>query len=355
MTIQDLHERQLIVYKCISGSKAYGLALPGSDTDIKGVFVLPQNYIYGFSYIPQIADASNDEVYYELGRFLELLGKNNPNILELLATPSDKILLKHPIMEAIAPRLFLSKKCKDTFAGYAFSQIKKAKGLNKKINNPIAKKRKNLLDFCYVLHGKGSMPLNTWLQQQKYAQANCGLVKVPHAKNVFAIYYDPTNTLAYKGIVQKDNATMVALSSIPKTASLAAYVYVNQDGYSKYCKDYKAYWQWVEKRNEMRYTNTIAHGKNYDSKNMMHTFRLLDMAAEILSTGIVQVKRPNRDFLLSIRMGEWQYADLMALAQQKMTAIELAYTTSLLPDMPNMRLIEQLLVDLRRAYYAIND
>lgn len=142
MTIQDLKNKKLIVYECISGSKAYGLDLPGSDTDIKGVYILPQEFIYGLNYIPQVSDKTNDTVYYELGRFIELLMRNNPNLLELLATPEDKVLIRDPIMGKIKPELFVSKKCKDSFGGYAFTQIGKARGLNKKIVNPIDKKKK---------------------------------------------------------------------------------------------------------------------------------------------------------------------------------------------------------------------
>ncbi|MCB0644366.1 MAG: nucleotidyltransferase domain-containing protein, partial [Phaeodactylibacter sp.] len=133
MTIQELKDRQLIVYECISGSKAYGLDLPTSDTDIKGVFVCPQEDLYGSRYVEQVSDANNDQVYYELGRFVDLLKKNNPNMLELLATPADKVLYRHPLMEQFRPALFLTKKCKDTFGGFAFAQVRKARGLNKKI------------------------------------------------------------------------------------------------------------------------------------------------------------------------------------------------------------------------------
>ena len=47
MNISELRDRNLIVLECISGSKAYGLDTPESDTDIKGVFVLPKNEFYG--------------------------------------------------------------------------------------------------------------------------------------------------------------------------------------------------------------------------------------------------------------------------------------------------------------------
>ena len=129
MNIQELKKSGWIIYECISGSKAYGLELPTSDTDIRGVFVLPKEHFYGLNYIPQIADETNDEVYYELGRFIELMSKNNPNILELIAMSKDKVLQKHPLFDKITSELFLSKKCKDTFGGYAFTQVRKAQGL----------------------------------------------------------------------------------------------------------------------------------------------------------------------------------------------------------------------------------
>ena len=42
MTITDLRNNGLILLECISGSRAYGLDTPTSDTDIKGVFLLPK-------------------------------------------------------------------------------------------------------------------------------------------------------------------------------------------------------------------------------------------------------------------------------------------------------------------------
>ncbi len=351
MTIAELKERNLIILECISGSKAYGLDLPTSDTDIKGVFILPQEQLYGLNYIPQVTDETNDVIYYELGRFVELLLKNNPNILELLATPEAMILHKHPVMDRIRPEMFLSKKCKDTFGGYAFTQIRKARGLNKKIVNPVDQKKKTILEFCYVLHGQGTISLKKWLDIQELHQEDCGLVNIPHAKNLYGIYTDTAGQHGYKGILQKENATSVLLSSIPKGEAPVGYLYFNQDGYVKYCKDYREYWDWVEKRNEHRYQDNLEHGKNYDSKNMMHTFRLLDMAHEILSTGQIQVKRPNREALLAIRRGKWQYDELIEIAEQKMQAIEEAWRNSTLPETPDETAVVQLLVNMRQELY----
>ena len=65
MTINELKNKNLIVYEAISGSKAYGLDTPESDTDIKGVFILPKNEYYGLEYIEQVNNSSNDIVYYD--------------------------------------------------------------------------------------------------------------------------------------------------------------------------------------------------------------------------------------------------------------------------------------------------
>ncbi|MCU0348906.1 MAG: nucleotidyltransferase domain-containing protein [Saprospiraceae bacterium] len=148
MTISDLKSQSLLLFEATTGSRAYGTDLPTSDHDHRGVFVLPKAQFYGLTDLPQVSDERNDNVYYELRRFFDLLAKNNPNMLELLAMPADCVLHRHPLFELIKPALFLSKLCRQTFAGYAISQIQKARGLNKKIVNPVALERKSILDFC---------------------------------------------------------------------------------------------------------------------------------------------------------------------------------------------------------------
>jgi uncharacterized protein len=87
---------------------------------------------------------------------------------------------------------------------------------------------------------------------------------------------------------------------------------------------------------------------------MMHTFRLLEMAEEILKDGQINVRRPNREWLLKIRKGDFDYADLMAQADAKVTTIDAAFDASNLPDRPNMEVIETALVTIRTGFYAEN-
>lgn len=349
MTIQELRSNNLILFDCISGSKAYGLDTPTSDTDLKGVFYLPKDHFYGMSYISQVNNESNDEVYYEVGRFIELLANSNPNALELLATPDDCILYKAPVMNLLNLEIFLSKKCKETFAGYATTQIQKARGYKKKVVTPVGKERKSILDFCYVVKNAATMPLKTWLQQQELKQSDCGLSSLPHAKDMYALYHSKGNH--YNGIMANVQANDVSLSSIAIGEIVQAYLFFNKSGYSFYCKEYRAYWDWVANRNEERFQNNLQHGKDYDAKNMMHTIRLLHVVKDLFNAGQLIVKRANRDELLSIKAGNYHYDDLLIMAEQLMQDIEVACKHSPLQDEINRKTAERALIRIRAALY----
>lgn len=346
-----LKKHHLFLLNCISGSRAYGLQTPTSDTDYRGVFVAPMDKFYSLSYPEQVNNETNDITYFELKKFVELLSKNNPNILELLHTPEDCILYKHPLFEKFTAGRFLSRLCKNTFAGYAMTQVKKARGLNKKILNPLPKERKNILDFCYVTVGQGSMELEKWLEKSDLKQEQCGLVNIPNMRDMYALFYDTAGTLDYKGIMRKEESNEVALSSVPQQEKPVIYLNFNRDGYSSYCKRYKEYWVWVGKRNEDRYQGTLSHGKGFDAKNMMHTFRLLDMAEEIATRQEIIVRRPNREFLLKIKAGEFTYEDLVKMAEERIEKMEELYEKSDLPAIPDVKAIETLLIEVREAFY----
>lgn len=352
MTIHELKCKNLLLLECVSGSKAYGLATAASDTDIKGVFYLPENQFYGMDYVAQVNNESNDEVYYELGRFVELLCRNNPNILELLATPTEHILFKHPLMDRLSVDVFLSQLCKETFAGYAHTQIRKARGYKKKAVNPMPKERKGVLDFCFVMEGHASVAVTTWLEQRQFRQEHCGLTAIPHTKGLFALFYDPEGTSTYSGIVSGDDANEVSLSSVPKEEQALAYLYFNTEHYSAHCRDHREYWEWIEKRNEERYLSNKEHGKDYDAKNMMHTIRLLQVAEEIGREGKLHVVRKNREELLAIKKGAYDYDQLLDLADELMQRIEEAYAKSSLPQTPDKQKIEHILIDIRTQLYS---
>ena len=296
-TIKWVKENGLLVFEAITGSRAYNLDTPASDTDIRGVFVLPKHMFYGLEYTEQVSNETNDIVYYELKRFMELLAKNNPNIMEMLSIPERCILQKDVVMARLQPEMFLSKLCEKTFANYAFTQIKKAYGLEKKILNPVEKERKSVLDFCYVYVDREAIPLRKFLNEKKIEQEQIGLTSVAHLKDCYNMYY--SKEFRYAGVLKNEKSNDVNVSSIPKGEVPIAMMYFNKDGYSGYCKRYKEYWEWVAKRNDERYKTTMSHGKNYDSKNMMHVFRLLLMAKEIATEKKISPQGPNKTLAVS--------------------------------------------------------
>ena len=152
--------------------------------------------------------------------------------------------------------------------------------------------------------------------------------------------------------MHKENSNEVSLSSVPKGMTSIGILSFNKDGYKTYCKDYWEYWDWVELRNNARYENTISHGKNYDAKNMLHTFRLLDMAEEIATYGKIIVRRPNREFLLKIKDGQFEYDELLKRAVDKIINIEILFEKSDLQEAPDFNLINNWVAQIREDYYS---
>lgn len=352
MTTDEIKRRGWLIFEVVSGSRAYGLNTATSDTDIRGVFVLPKPQLYSLEYIPQVSNETNDIVYYELKRFMELLSKNNPNMLEMLNIPDRFVLFRHPVMNRLKTDLFLSKLCERSFADYAYTQIKKAYGLEKKIMNPMEEKRKAVTDFCFVYTGSQVLPLPDFLQQNNLEEGNVGLSALPHLKDCYNLYY--SNEVTYAGIARKDESNDVVLSSVPEGETPVALLYFNKDGYSVHCRKYREYQDWRAKRNEERYKTTLQHGKKYDSKNMMHVFRLLRMAKEIATGKEISVWRKDRDFLLDIKRGKYEYDQLVQQAEALKHELPGLYAQSGLPEEPDMALVNDLLIEMREEYYKTN-
>src|SRR6218665_287867 len=349
LTINDIKENGWLIFEAITGSRSYGLDIAGSDTDIRGVFVLPRDLFYSLAYTPQGSNETNDIVYYELGRFVELLTKNNPNILELLAIDNRFVLQKHKAMEKIKPEWILSKQCEQTFANYAYTQIKKAHGLEKKILNPMDGKRRSVLDFCYVYEDGRSIPANDFLASKGWAEEEMGLAAIAHLRDCFNLFHSSDGL--YQGIVRKDQSNEVCVCSIPAGQKPVAMLSFNRDGYSVHCRKYNEYQEWLGKRNETRYANTLEHGRKYDAKNRMHVFRLLFMAREIALEKKINVFRENREFLLSVKSGKFEYEELIIKAEELKEDLPALYRRSGLPDSPDKEQLNRVLIELRELFY----
>lgn len=118
--------RDHTVYACVMGSRAFGLATDGSDTDRRGVFLAPTPLFWRLEKPPTHVEGPAEEQFsWELERFCTLALRANPNILECLHSP----LVEYADdtgRELLDLRgAFLSRRAHETFARYAVGQRKK--------------------------------------------------------------------------------------------------------------------------------------------------------------------------------------------------------------------------------------
>ena len=118
--------REHTVYSCVMGSRAFGLATDGSDTDRRGVFLAPTPLFWGFAKPPTHVEGPADEQFsWELERFCELALRANPNVLECLHSPLVE-RIDTTGRELLALRgAFLSRHAHGTFVRYALGQRRK--------------------------------------------------------------------------------------------------------------------------------------------------------------------------------------------------------------------------------------
>lgn len=120
-----------VVYRCVLGSRAYGLDHDESDIDLRGIYLPPADLHWSLFGIPEQLERG-EETYWEIQKFMVLALKGNPNILECLYTPLVQDVT--PIaQELLAMRqIFMSKLIYQTYNGYVISQFRK---LRKDIEN----------------------------------------------------------------------------------------------------------------------------------------------------------------------------------------------------------------------------
>lgn len=417
LNFQDIRDRELLLYEYVRGSTLYGLNTPTSDIDTAGVYMSPSEQLLGLGldYQEQIADEKNDTVWYELNKVMTMLLSSNPTVLEALFVPNKMVIGEiHPIMKEIISHrnLFITKACFKPFGGYAVEQIRKARGLNKKIVNPITE-RLAPLDFAYTFYKQGSSKIQNWLEYRGLKQEYCGLVHIPNMHDTYGVYYDwgnhilseeitdlklqhiwienleymssndisrcdplykfmrfaktyfecesfnvfnmleKVNPIGYKGMIGEDGlSNELRLSSVSKNEVPICHMTYNMSGYTSHCKDYKEFKDWEKRRNPIRYESNL--NKNYDSKNIMHCMRLFTMCIEIAKgEGINLQRTDDREFLMKIRNHEFEYDEIINLIDSKKEEMDIAIANSTLPDSIDTDFVNDLLVNIRKQQLKI--
>ena len=124
--LEELNLFDRVIYRCIVGSRAYGLDDSDSDTDRRGIYLPSAETHWSLYGIPeQIENKDTQECYWELQKFLILALKANPNVLECLYTPL--IETATPLARELLNirEIFLSQLVYQTYNSYVLSQFKK--------------------------------------------------------------------------------------------------------------------------------------------------------------------------------------------------------------------------------------
>lgn len=334
-----------ILYRYIRGSHCHGIATERSDVDYGGVFYLPNWTLLSIlpdSYKDEMADEKHDDTMWELNKFTRLLTTSNPTVLESLFVDGNCKIHVNPGFQVFFENRdkFLTKECFKPFGHYAAAQIRKARGLNKMINQPILE-RKTPVDFCYVTCNNDTKPIREWLEINHLKEENISLAKLNHARDAYAVFL-------YPGGFCKPNGNDVHVNNLPKGLTSVGTLFFNRDAYTIHCKDYKNQKEWEAKRNPVRYESNL--GKSYDAKNMSECIRLVRTCTEIAEGGTYNVNRKGIDdkFLLRVRAHEFEYEELMDIATGDIERMEHAIERSNIPDAIDKSLVDQMMLDIRK-------
>lgn len=383
MTVEQLRESGRIIYDVIAGSWAYGTQTPSSDQDLRGFYITPKDdYISLFEVQEQVNDEKNDIVYYDLKRAFDLLKTANPNMAELLWIPEDCVKYKHPIMDILLEnkKLFISKKAYFTHASYSLAQIKKARGANKKVHNPMQKEMPRKEDFCWFISGVNETfdrdncdywffnnirklvrlltnqndPKDFPFRPKPLKNTNIDLseyhvTSLEHTPNVFRLYHYGKEA---KGVFRGDQ--YLACESIPKEDEISRFkgiLIYNHPEFERAVKDWHSYWDFMKNRNPERWIDQEKGLLSYDQKNMMHCVRLLMSSENILVNGepLVRIDGENRDHLMKIRRGEFKYEEIMKDVEEREVRLKKLFDISTIPedvDMDKLNKLYKKLMDI---------
>ena len=398
-----------------AGSHAYGTNTPTSDIDIRGIFCADKiQIVTPFFPIREITvEDQEDSKLFEVRNYLKLYLDANPNILETLWVSDDKIIESTQEYEILRQnrQLLLSSKVAYTYSGYAVAQMKRLVNHQKyqssmwillELKNSVQQAIDNneidinwvftrygtdFLGFCgfstnYTDYKIVDIEKHTTNELMKYA-VNATLEQFakfekPVRSDFLTILHNYTSNNKSKVIDFKYDHALIPYGSnifavvkwsgeslyntdgsirTPKNVSsdmfklpVQCLVKLNETSYNDTCSWVDKYWSWYNGRNAVRAEMEREYG--YDLKFAMHLVRLLRTADECLSTGIINVFRPDAQELLAIRNGSWTYHELVEYTEHMDNKIKELYKTTDLPKVPDVKLAARLLMQVQDSIWS---
>ena len=291
-----------LIFECIVGSRLYGTSTENSDTDYRGVCNTPLNVVLDLFQGFEQKDggfAEKDRTIYDLGKFIRLCADSNPNIIEMLFIPSSHTLMSTPLWEKLIENkdLFLSKKAKYTFSGYAMSQLNDIKNHRQWFINP---------------------------PKEKPTRKMFGLTDSPKVSG--------------EGIQTISNIKFEYLR-----ADVADELRRELE-YREEKRKWDNYVSWRDNRNPERRRLEELYG--YDVKHASHLFRLMTEGKELLLNGNITFPLPNCEEIRAIKNGKYQYDEVIAMSEIMDNEFILWYNQSPLSHSPNKVKLSELYCEI---------
>lgn len=338
-----------IIYVTVHGSQAYGLANDLSDVDVKGICVPPRHVendlfnrfeqaenaplvedLYGYRKNPK--NPKFESVIYSLRKFFLLASKVNPNIIEILFTDESDHLCSHPLMKKLFEKknMFLSTKAKFTFSGYAFAQAAKIERHRKWIVMGELEQPKRESFGLPTIVPPGVEEIFGYIKS-RVEQWNFNQFPLEESDraDMKELIWDLVYELSNKRVSWDNWPDAYAAGVLHKMQgelSLKDEVIhlINAErAYFKAKNTYESWLKWKKERNPARRELEIKSG--YDTKHASHLVRLMRMGYEILTEGVVRVKRPDAEELLAIKNGAWSYEQVMEYRDVLQSQLDAAY------------------------------
>lgn len=302
----------------LGGSHAYGTNVEGSDVDIRGIALNSKEEILGSANFEQVVNEATDTTIYSIKKIFSLLTSCNPNTIEMLGLKPEHYLYLSSIGQELLDnkKLFLSKRAKYSFGGYAFAQLRR-------LDNKAARTIEQAEREQHILN---SIITATYAWPDKYGCFKAG--------EGIKLYLDNSE----HPDLDKEIFMDINLTHYP-------------------LRDYKA--MWSDMKNIVsdydkighRNQNAIERGKL--GKHMMHLVRLYLMCIDILEKEEIITYRENDiPFLIDIRNGKFldensqPIAEFYELVNEYEKRLEYAAENTSLSDKPDYDKINDFLMSV---------
>lgn len=374
----------------VAGSHAYGMGTATSDLDLRGVCVTPRAIRNSFhrsfeqwqsakqvgpwgarsvkaleelrsrggtahaSYVRDNRTA--DVTVFSLTKFMKLASAANPNVLELLFVDDRSLLYSDPHWDHLRDerQLFLSRKCRHTYSGYAHSQMRRIRTHREWLLHP---------PTAEPTRREFGLPESSTLSADDRNRIDETVGKVIRQWGVEEGLEDVLTgaTLdvlrermldfqqAALGVDRErlDDALYQAAAQSLGLSGAMLDVLKAERAYRGARKHWQQYQNWKALRNPARAELEARHG--HDTKHAAHLVRLMRTGTEVLRDGVLRVMRPDAEELLAIRRGAWTFEQLEEEADREEWRMRDAVDQSPLPRTADLAALDALHSEILEA------